>query len=181
MSDGGDRIPEHVLDGFRAQDGRSLGAWCDERPLLLVFLRHFGCVFCREALRRTSALREQIEGCGALVGYVHLGTEEEAAPVFERYGLEHTPRFADPERALYAAFGLPRAGLAQVFGPRHLLRGVQAFLAGNGVGVSAGDKMQLPGAFLLHRGRILRAYRPQGVSDSPDYVALACGEPGTGS
>ncbi len=39
-----------VLRDYRTETGQTLLELLDESPLLLIFLRHFGCSFCRQTL-----------------------------------------------------------------------------------------------------------------------------------
>jgi len=50
---------------FHTETGRSLLDLVDESPVLLVFLRHFACAFCAQALDRVSKVRSQIEATPA--------------------------------------------------------------------------------------------------------------------
>ena len=45
------------LRGFHTETGRSLLDLVDASPVLLVFLRHFSCAFCAQALDRVSKVR----------------------------------------------------------------------------------------------------------------------------
>ena len=87
-----------------------------------------------------------------------------------------TPRFSDPDAQLYEAFGLVRAEWGQYFNRESLLRMVQAWIAGHGVGKAAGDVQRMPGVFLLQENYIRKSYRHKLVSDRPDYLALALAE-----
>ena len=102
-----------------------------------------------------------------------MGTEEQARPLFERFGLGDVERVADPDRSLYRAFGLERGGLLQLFGPRVVARGIGGLLRGYGVGRTVGDGWQLPGVFLLRDGRVLRGFRHATAADLPDFEELA--------
>lgn len=145
-------------------------------PVLLVFLRHMGCTFCREALSDLAARRKDIEREGARLVLVHMSEEEDAAPFFARYGLQDVQRISDPQRTLYRAFGLPRGRFGDVLGPKVWWRGFQAgLLGGHGVGRLMGDGFQMPGVFLLFHGEIVRSYRHQSAADRPDYLALVTG------
>lgn len=145
-------------------------------PVLLVFLRHMGCTFCREALADLAAMRRRIESEGARLVLVHMSSEETASRFFSRYGLEDAQRISDPERTLYRAFGLPRGRFGDVLGPKVWWRGFQAgVLGGHGVGRLMGDGFQMPGVFLLFHGEILRSYRHQSAADRPDYLSLVTG------
>ena len=59
---------------------------------------------------------------------------------------------ADPTHSLYAAFGLGRGTLLQLFGPKVWLAGLRALGGGNGVGRVKGDPLMMSGAFLVHAG-----------------------------
>jgi len=98
--------------------------------------------------------------------------EPVAAGWFARYGLDGVLSFADPGRALYRAFGLPRGSLGQLFGPGVFLRGA-ALLPRYGVGHGAGDKRQMPGAVVYRGGRILARRDSEDIAFRPDYAALA--------
>ena len=46
-----------VLAEYRTETGRTLLELVDESPFLLIFLRHFGCSFCRQTLDDVSRIR----------------------------------------------------------------------------------------------------------------------------
>jgi peroxiredoxin len=143
-------------------------------PVLLVFLRHYGCMFCREALADLERHRVAIETLGARVALVHMGTEQQAKAFFQRYDLGDLPRVSDPERHLYRAFGLGRGDLWRLAGPSVWWRGFEAaILRGHGFGRIAGDAFQMPGVFLISHGAVLRSYRHHSAADRPDYLRLA--------
>ena len=166
------RIDPSLLAAYTSQDGQSLAELASQ-PLFLVFLRHFGCTFCREAVDTISKQRKEIEAGGSRLAFVHLGTEEKAQWFFKPYGLLDVARFSDPEGPLYQAFGLLRAELRQYLNSESIARMVLAWSRGHFVGLPAGDVQRMPGAFLMDRGEIRKAFRHKLVSDRPDYVALA--------
>lgn len=162
------------------QNGRSLDFLSRERPLLLVFLRHLGCTFCREAAKDVSEQREAIEREGVTPAFVGMAGESELGDFLKSFGLADLPRFADPERQLYGAFGLGRGGARQLFGPGVWQRGVSAAApawlggGGHGLGGLKGDGLQMPGVFLLEDGKVVAGYRHETAADRPDYTSLAC-------
>ena len=142
-------------------------------PVLLVFLRHAGCTFCREALGDLSRARPPIEAAGARIVLVHMGDAEGIERLVEKYQLSGEERICDPQQTLYAAFGLRRGKAWQLFGPRVWLRGLRAgLLRGHGIGRPAADSAQMPGLFLLDGSGIVRRFRHRSASDRPDYAAL---------
>jgi len=166
-------VDEGLLNSYASQTRQPLGALSAESPLLLVFLRHFGCTFCREAVDEISRKRAAIQARGARLAFVHLGTEEKAKAFFLPYGLADVPRFGDPEGRLYQKFGLMRAELRQYLNSESLFRMVMAWMSGHFVGLPAGDVQRMPGTFLMQGNQIVKAFRHKLVSDRPDYVALA--------
>ena len=129
-------------------------------------------MFCREALADIAKSRRDIEAKGTQLAFVHPGTAEQAAVVAE-HGLADVPRVDDPHGVLYRAFGLGRGSLGQVAGPRVWLRGLRALLSGHGAGKAGGDVLRMPGVFLVHNGKVMKAFRHRTSADRPDYVGLA--------
>lgn len=157
----------------RTQFGPSIAELSQVSPVLLVFLRHAGCTFCREALNDLAAQRKTIEGSDTQLVLVHMGCEEQAQPFFSKYGLEDVPRVSDPDRTVYRAFGLGRGSILKLFGPKVWIRGFEsAVLHRNGAGRLVGDGFQMPGVFLIFHGTVLKSYRHQSAADRPDYPAL---------
>lgn len=72
----------------------------------------------------------------------------------ERYFSDTWPgarAVSDPDATLFQAFGLERAKVGQLFGPKVWMRGVQAALKGHFIGSPKGDPWRMPGYFLVDR------------------------------
>jgi peroxiredoxin len=159
-----------------AAKAMSLEAYSVQQPVLVVFLRHLGCTFCREALQDVGEQRERIERSGARVCLVSMAEEGKTRELASKYGLGDVAIVSDPQQRVYAAFELARGTLGQLFGVRMFLRGFAAgVLRRHGVGMLAGDGFQLPGAFVVSKGEIVRAYRHADAADRPDYCELVVG------
>src|ERR1700721_843861 len=89
------------LREFHTETGRSLLDLVDESPVLLVFLRHFACAFCAQAIDRVAQVRQQIEAKGVRPVFVHLGSPERAKLYFDYYNLSDVERISNPEATLY--------------------------------------------------------------------------------
>lgn len=153
-----------------------LAAMQERGPVLLIFLRHFGCTFCRETLATVAERRAAIESAGAQVAFVHMSSPGEATRWFEHYGVGDLVRISDPERALYRQFDLEQSTLAELAHPRIWWPWVRtAIVKGHGVGAAGPNWRQLTGVFVLHRGRVLAAVRHRNSAAHPDYVALVRG------
>ncbi|HEU4952416.1 MAG TPA: SelL-related redox protein [Holophagaceae bacterium] len=167
---------QELLAEYRTQKGASLLERSRQQPVLLVFLRHFGCTFCREALAQLAKDRKGIEATGTAIALVHMSPDAEAEAFFATYGLADVDRVSDPRRWLYWHLGLRRGSLWQLMGPKVWWRGfVAGVLNGHGVGKLAGDAFQMPGVFLLHDGTVIRSAVHRTAADRPDFRALtAC-------
>jgi hypothetical protein len=159
-----------LTDRYRLSSGESLLEASRDRPLLLVFLRHFGCTFTRQILRGLEELESEASARGARIVLVHLSGETSGNYHLSRH--RETARIADPDRALYRAFGLGRGGFFELFGPRVLWFGLLALIKGCGIGHLAGDGRQMPGAFLFQDGRVIAAQRARTAADMPEVSRL---------
>ena len=159
----------------RSHRGATLKELSQGRPTLVLFLRHTGCTFCREALAMVGARRAEIERAGGEIALVHMGTPMDATIKFAEFGLEGVHRFSDPHCELYRAFGLNRGSLTQLFGWHVFLKAIVALGKGHGFGGLQGDGFRMPGVFRLRDGRIEEAFRAPTAADHPDYFAMATG------
>lgn len=172
------QLPEGTeLDRWSTSRGEGLGTLSERTPVLLVFLRHAGCTFCREALADLARQRVRIEKAGIHIVLVHMSSRERFRQFAGGYKLDDLDHITNPNRDLYRAFGLKRGSLRQLFGLEVWKRGVKAGIQdGHGIGATEGDAMQMPGAFLLHEGKVIRSHRHHLASDRPNYF-LFCALP----
>jgi peroxiredoxin len=150
----------------------TLGELSSKSKCLVVFLRHAGCIFCREAISDLAKVKTTLDSQGVTVVLVFQGDSERIQSLLQKYSLSGVLLISDPERILYNAFELRRGSLSQLFGLKVWLRGFQAMLAGHGVGALDGDGFQMPGAFVVKDKAIVRAFRHAAASDRPDYCGL---------
>ena len=66
------KLNEALLSEMVLNTGETLFDYSLRQPVLLVFLRHFGCTFCREALSDISKKRSEIEEQGSRIVFVHM-------------------------------------------------------------------------------------------------------------
>ena len=158
---------------FPSQSGRTLAELSAERPLMLVFLRHFGCTFCRESLADLSHCRNAVEDLGFNIALVHMSHPDDAEVMLRQYGLEDIHHYSDANCELYRTFGLQRGSPRQLFGLAVWCRGVAATLRGHLIGKLAGDGFRMPGLFFLYQGEICGSHRHRSAADRPNYTLLA--------
>jgi peroxiredoxin len=138
-----------------------------DRPLALVFMRHYGCVFCREQL---ASLREFKDENIVLVG---MGDQKETAEFRRRMEVPQK-MISDPTKTLFQQFGLRRASFGQFVNPRVVKRGISALRAGHREGLPNADPFQLAGVFILNQdGEVLFEHRSSDASDTLLGPAIA--------
>lgn len=109
---------------------------------------------------------------------VHFGAPEEATRLLAQFpGTEGFLLVADPERGLYHHFGLRRASLREVAGPRVWLRGALTFWRGFRPARPRGDLHQMSGAFLVRDGTIVAEHRYRDSTDHPEWPAFIASGP----
>lgn len=161
------------LDRIKTNQGQSLLELSQIKPVLLVFLRHLGCTFCREALKDISEHQQKWGNDAQRIVLVHMERSEVAEPYFAKYGLENCLHIEDVSQELYRSFGLTRGSFTQLFGFKTMVRGFQAGVSLDQLGGSSfGDAFQMPGIFVIHEGKIVSEYIHKTISDRPDYGQL---------
>jgi len=171
--------PAFWKDMVSAETGESIESIAEKQPVMLVFLRFFGCSFCREAISDISKNRKKLEDKGFKVVFVHMAPDPAVATkFFKKYRLYPVDHVCDPEKVFYKAFGLDRGTPQQLFGLMNWIRGFQAgVLEGHGVAPmlqnsDLGDGFQMPGVFVLHKGETVRSFIHQHPYDRPDYEEI---------
>ena len=163
-----------ALSAIYTESGATLLTLAQTSPVLLVFLRHFGCSFCRKAISDVAELAPTLGERGVRPVFVHLGTPEIAQAHFDYYKIPEVERIHDPEAHLYREFGLSRQNPARsLINPKDLWGW---FIRGDifryGIGRIETDGHQMPGVFFLRDGKVVRSFRHRNISDQPDYLKL---------
>jgi hypothetical protein len=164
-----------LLAAVRTESGSRLLDLAAASPVLLLFLRHFGCSFCRRTISDIAQLTPELARRGVQPVFVHLGPCEIARAHFDYYGLGSVERIHDPTASLYRhpAFAVPRKSLlGQVLNPRVWVGWLNGTVFRHGIGTIQGDGQQMPALFLLNGPAILRRYHYRTIADQPDYLKL---------
>lgn len=142
-------------------------------PVALVFLRHLGCLFCREHVVQ---LRDYPDLNVVFVAMAGPGETNE-------FRTDHASphRFVcDPERVLHSQFGVATARFGQVLNPRVLLRGASAMKYG--LARPTGNPMSLAATVVLNEdGEVVWTHHARDIADNatPQQIVegLAAGSP----
>lgn len=164
------------LNDITTNSGDSLTALSHKSPLLVVFLRHKGCTFCRQTLSELEQRRIEVEAAGVKIVLVHMIEDDnEAEMFFARWRLHDVPRISDPRQEVYERFGLKRGTLSQVAGVGIWWPGLKAIFSGNFVGKPVGDVFQLPGTFIVHQGKVEQSFRADDSASHADFAEMVRG------
>jgi peroxiredoxin len=164
-----------ALTSIHTESGASLLSLVEASPVLLVFLRHFGCSFCRQAISDVADLRGELDRRGVRPVFVHLGTPERAKPFFDYYGIGDVERVSDPEAVVYQlpVFGLPRMHPAlTLLQPSVWIGWLKGSIFKHGIGAIKEDGHQMQGIFFLKGPKIVRQFRYRTIADEPNYLKL---------
>lgn len=166
---------EQIIEATRTESGQTLAELSANHPVLVVFLRHSGCPYCRQTLAQLAKLRSTLEAKHTRLVIVHHDTPENGAAWIGKYELGECEQISDPDGQLYAQFELGKTSLWNLFGPHTWWPGFKAtILQLNGISKPVGDIKQLTGAFVIHHGKIVQAFRQKLSHQSPDYKAMVC-------
>ena len=164
-----------VLATIRTESGVSLLELVEASPVLLVFLRHFGCSFCRQAISDVADLRPELDKRGVRPVFVHLGTPERAKPFFDYYGIGDVERVSDPEARIYRnpVFLLSRINpWLTLLQPPVWWGWLKGAIFKHGIGAIKEDGEQMQGLFFLKGPKIVRQFRYRTIADEPNYLKL---------
>lgn len=162
-----------VLDEMITNEKKSVSELNLSNPVLLIFLRHLGCVFCKETLNDLLKIKENIYKMGTQIVFVHMAGLEEAIDFFGKYDFEKIQHVSDQDCVYYQKFGLSKGTFKQLFGFQSWIGMGRATLKGNSPEKILGDPAQMPGIFLIHNNKVLKSFVYKSVGDYPDFLNLA--------
>ncbi len=143
---------------------RPLQVLYEGSPLALVFLRHLGCVFCREHVAQLKDNRDWN------LAFVCPTTPEGARLWVPRLGITQ-PMLCDERLELYSAFDLHEGSVGQFISPRVIARGFQA--ARHGFHRPIGNPKVLGGSFVIDTaGDVVFAQRAHDASDNATAASI---------
>ncbi len=148
---------------------RTLGELVAERPTLVVFLRHFGCIGCAEQVHEILPRLAELETIDVAVLLIGSGPPEHIEAFVERNDLrdKHAVVVTDPSLAAFRAAGLRRSFWA-TYGPRAVVDFARALSRGHTPRPTDGDLFQQGGALLIADGRVAWQRINESLGDHAD-------------
>jgi len=158
--------------------GVSLGGFWGKRPVVLAFVRHLGCIFCRQQVAGLSKRLPEIERRGGTLVVVGPAKPEHIKGFRESTGYKGA-LFVDPTLRAFKTAGLVR-GRRSTYHPLAMLKGIAAMARGFRQVGRHGDVVQQGGTFVLGPGdRVRYEWRDRYAGHHPnlDEVVKALPSP----
>jgi hypothetical protein len=166
-------IAKHTLDRAVTGVGLVPGTLRDQigdEVTLLVFLRHFGCMFCRETVGDLrEATRADPEFPPVLFFFQGSSTEGRA---FLRRDWPDARAVSDPELEFYDLFDVRRASLLEALGPSVLSSRSRARSKGYENGPRSGDIWRMPGVFAVKGDQVIWSHHAKHAADHPVFSEI---------
>lgn len=149
-----------------------------QQATILVFVRHFGCIFCREHIAEVEKHLDDIRSAGGDALAIGNGTVKDLSE-FLAEDQPALPVLTDPSKESYRALGFKR-GLGSVLGPKVFTRGLSARRRGHKQSRTKGDPLQQGGVLIMAPGdRELYCYRSTRAGDHPPMDEVLAALPGS--
>lgn len=168
-----------AADGTRIK----LSSLWQNKVLILAFTRHFGCPQCKEMLDELVTGYPELVGAGLSLAVVTQGTLDQT----KGFCAERAPGIlclSDPERKVYAAFGLERGTLRQTFLSAQVWKSNRKLKKTRGWNTElpppGQDSMLMSGTFVIGSDGLVRLpYYYENIADHPPLELLVKGIMGT--
>lgn len=165
-------LPEHIpsnapdVELFNT-DGKPvrLSDYWQGEQTALVFMRHVGCIFCREQVQDLRDNAAALAAAGISVVIITPDRPSRARKFVEEYRVPF-PVLTDPGRDAYRAYGLMEGSIGQLINRHIIADGVRATLNGTFPRRPTGAPRQLPGtAIVAAGGRLLHLHHARDAAD----------------
>ncbi len=138
--------------------------------VILHFLRHLGCIYCKNAVNQLFKL-SQADPSFPLIIFVHQSSPEIAEDFFGQHfpGASH---ISDTTLSLYNLFGIQKLKGLNFFDPRMILKGIRLSFMGYRNNLGLGNIYLLSGTFLFLKGKLIWQHRPKRAGDEPNWKKI---------
>ncbi len=158
-------ILDRQVEGVGIKKGPLRKQYHPDKPVLMVFLRHLGCQFCKETVRDIRAASTRKPDYPDVLFFFQEDVATGQA-FFNRYW-PRAKAISDPAQFFYKEFGIPSATMMNLVSPKALLSSVRATLKGNFNSLPLGNVWQMPGFFVVKGDQIIWSHDYRHVGDEP--------------
>ena len=161
-----------MIDAYTNR-GNSVLEQSKQSPVMLVFLRHFGCNFCRETLDRIAGIKEEVGKNNTNLILVHQSSRDYADRMLELYDLTNIEHISDVNCLFYKSFGLDNHGYLELLKPKVIMGVIRSILKGHFPGSPKGNPTQMPGIFVLKNEEVIASFEYKNIAEIPPLLKLA--------
>ncbi|MBX3100986.1 MAG: hypothetical protein KF690_00600 [Bacteroidetes bacterium] len=138
--------------------------------IILHFLRHLGCLYCKAQVDKLYRLEQQTPGFPPII-FVHQSDARSADAFFAKHfpGAIH---IADPKFELYKLFGIRKLGGLHLVNPLMVLKGIALTFRGYTNRIGQGNIRLLSGTFLFFKGRLRWSHRARYAGEEPRWAEV---------
>jgi len=168
----GDKAPDSELLNTTGERVHLSDYW-KKQPVVIVFLRHFGCTFCRQHIAMLRRDYAEFLDAGGEVLCIGMGGFK-VGRGFEILMDTKFPTLVTGETNLaYQDYGLGKGSFGQIFSARSFAKALKATFQGH-VGTSVqGDPYQMPGVFIADTsGTLQYVHYYDDIADTPENSDL---------
>ncbi len=149
------------------------------QTVILVFLRHFGCIACRSHAQDVWSKREHLQKGGGRIIFIGNGAPTYIDSFREEFGLGNAPIFTDPTLKAFDLGGF-RRGVMALVNSKSLSNAValakQGHRNGNPLDPGSGSNFQMGGVIVVHPGpRVTYHYVSEALGDIPAAEEIPSG------
>lgn len=168
----GEAAPDYVLLDETGTQVALSQMWAS-RPALILFLRHFGCLFCREMLKQVQQQAAELRAAGLHIAAVGIGEPKHAAHYRKLLAPAVDCLTDNGATTVYGLYGLRDGAAGAFLNLKVAARTIRALAAGNLIGAPSGNVRMLPGTFIVDTDGIVRyAHYSADVADHPAMTDL---------
>ncbi|BDS09426.1 SelL-related redox protein [Aureispira anguillae] len=164
-------LDTEILEAVFTNKGNDLKSITKQHCVMLIFLRHFGCTFCREALDDFTKIKGQLDQRNIKLVFIHMAEECYGDQYLKDYGLEQEEHISDPDMSLYEYFGLQKGSFRELYGLKIWWRAM-GLNYGSETRQPLGNMKQMPGIFVIKDGKIISSFVHKSAADKPDYLKI---------
>jgi hypothetical protein len=150
------------------ESSKNLWTLSFEKKCLMVFLRHFGCLFCKNMIADISMEKEWLKQQGYHIVFVHQSDPSVSKEFFKQFGLESYFEISDPYRTCYKSFEIGSANALHLLNPQAIYGAWESYLQGHRMSEKDGNIWQMPGLLILHEGDILKRHQFKHIGEIPN-------------
>ena len=142
-----------------------------QKPVMLIFLRHSGCMFCEKTLIDLEEHIDLIRAADAFPVVIHMGLNRNKK-ILARVGDMNVLSVESSDHYLYDHYNIPRKAVRSLFHLSALKAIGSLLMQGLRPGKIQGDIHRLPGMLIFKHGRQIYAHRYHCMSEATPYKEI---------